>query len=80
LARRAFRWRGSTGPARISRGIGIIAPAVLHNPKTGAAAFKYGLQDVVPLLKANLAQEEATDKKLTQLAQAQANAKGQKVA
>ncbi|MBB3314137.1 ferritin-like metal-binding protein YciE [Rhizobium sp. BK196] len=32
------------------------------------------------MLKANLAQEEATDKKLTQLAQAQANAKGQKVA
>ena len=45
-----------------------------------AWANQLGLQDAVPLLKANLAEEEATDKKLTQLAQAQANAKGQKVA
>lgn len=40
-----------------------------------AWANQLGLKDAVPLLKATLAEEEATDKKLTQLAQAQANAK-----
>jgi ferritin-like metal-binding protein YciE len=45
-----------------------------------AWANQLGLKDAVPLLKASLAEEEATDKKLTQLAQAQANPKGQKVA
>ncbi|MBB3444313.1 MULTISPECIES: ferritin-like domain-containing protein [unclassified Rhizobium] len=45
-----------------------------------AWANQLGLKDAVPLLKANLSEEEATDKKLTQLAQAQANPKGQKVA
>jgi ferritin-like metal-binding protein YciE len=45
-----------------------------------AWAGQLGLKDAVPLLKANLAEEEATDKKLTQLAQAQANPKGSKAA
>jgi ferritin-like metal-binding protein YciE len=45
-----------------------------------AWANQLGLKDAVPLLKANLSEEEATDKKLTQLAQAQANPRGQKVA
>jgi ferritin-like metal-binding protein YciE len=45
-----------------------------------AWANQLGLKDAVPLLKANLSEEEATDKKLTQLAQVQANPKGQKVA
>jgi ferritin-like metal-binding protein YciE len=40
-----------------------------------AWANQLGLKDAVPLLKATLAEEEATDKKLSQLAQAQANAK-----
>ena len=39
-------------------------------------ANQLGLKDAVPLLQANLAEEEATDKKLTQLAKASANAKG----
>lgn len=39
-------------------------------------AKQLGLKDAVPLLQANLAEEEATDKKLTQLAKASANAKG----
>jgi ferritin-like metal-binding protein YciE len=34
-----------------------------------------GLRDAIPLLKQSLAEEEATDKKLTQLAVAAANAK-----
>ncbi|MBB3447130.1 MULTISPECIES: ferritin-like domain-containing protein [unclassified Rhizobium] len=41
-----------------------------------AWAKQLGLNDAVPLLQANLAEEEATDEKLTQLAMAQANAKG----
>jgi ferritin-like metal-binding protein YciE len=41
-----------------------------------AWAKQLGLNDAVALLQANLAEEEATDKKLTQLAMAQANAKG----
>ncbi|MDM9623288.1 hypothetical protein A6U87_05945 [Rhizobium sp. AC44/96] len=41
-----------------------------------AWANQLGLNDAVPLLKATLAEEEATDKKLTQLAEAQANVKG----
>lgn len=39
-----------------------------------------GLSDAVPLLKATLAKEEATDKKLTQLATASANAKAKSAA
>jgi ferritin-like metal-binding protein YciE len=45
-----------------------------------AWANQLGLKDAVPLLQANLAEEKATDKKLTQLAQASANAKGKKAA
>ncbi|XAZ26040.1 ferritin-like domain-containing protein (plasmid) [Sinorhizobium sp. B11] len=41
-----------------------------------AWAKQLGLNDAVALLQENLAEEEATDKKLTQLAMAQANAKG----
>jgi len=41
-----------------------------------AWAGELGLTNAVPLLKANLAEEEATDKKLTQLAKTQANARG----
>ncbi|WP_410704818.1 DUF892 family protein [Chryseobacterium sp. SIMBA_029] len=41
-----------------------------------AWANQLGLTDAVPLLQANLEEEEATDAKLTQLAEAQANAKG----
>jgi ferritin-like metal-binding protein YciE len=41
-----------------------------------AWANQLGLTDAVPLLQANLEEEEATDAKLTQLAQSQANAKG----
>ncbi|MBW9118130.1 ferritin-like domain-containing protein [Rhizobium cauense] len=40
-----------------------------------AWAGQLGLKDAIPLLKQNLSEEEATDKKLTQLAVAQANAK-----
>ncbi len=45
-----------------------------------AWATQLGLKDAVPLLKANLAEEEATDKKLTELAEKSANANGQKAA
>lgn len=45
-----------------------------------AWANELGLKDAVPLLKANLAEEEATDRKLTQLALASANARGTKAA
>lgn len=39
-------------------------------------ANQLGLTDAVPLLEANLAEEKATDEKLTLLAKASANAKG----
>lgn len=39
-----------------------------------AWAKQLGLKEAVPLLEATLAEEEATDQKLTQLAEAQANA------
>lgn len=39
-------------------------------------AKQLGLKDAVPLLEANLAEEKATDEKLTQLARVSANAKG----
>jgi ferritin-like metal-binding protein YciE len=45
-----------------------------------AWAKQLGLKDAVPLLQANLAEEEATDKKLTKLAEASANVKGKKAA
>jgi ferritin-like metal-binding protein YciE len=41
-----------------------------------AWANQLGLKEAVPLLQATLAEEEATDEKLTQLAEAQANVKG----
>jgi ferritin-like metal-binding protein YciE len=41
-----------------------------------AWAKQIGLNDAIPLLQANLAEEEATDKKLTELAEASANVKG----
>ncbi|MDM9649114.1 ferritin-like domain-containing protein [Rhizobium sp. S163] len=40
-------------------------------------AGQLGLKDAVPLLQANLEEEKATDEKLTALAEAQANAKGE---
>jgi ferritin-like metal-binding protein YciE len=40
-----------------------------------AWANQLGLKNAIPLLKQSLAEEEATDKKLTQLAVAVANAK-----
>ncbi|CCM78148.1 ferritin-like domain-containing protein [Rhizobium mesoamericanum] len=40
-----------------------------------AWANQLGLKNAIPLLKQNLAEEEATDKKLTQLAMTAANAK-----
>jgi ferritin-like metal-binding protein YciE len=43
-----------------------------------AWAKQLGLTEAVPLLEATLAEEEATDQKLTQLAEADANAKGTK--
>ena len=43
-------------------------------------AKQLGLKDAVPLLQENLSEEEATDKKLTALAKASANAKGKQAA
>ncbi len=40
-----------------------------------AWAKQLGLKDAVPLLQATLKEEEATDKKLTQLAETSANSK-----
>jgi ferritin-like metal-binding protein YciE len=73
------------GSAALDAGLISSAQAVEHYEiaRYGtliAWANQLGLKGAVPLLKANLAEEEATDKKLTQLAQAQANPKGQKVA
>ena len=45
-----------------------------------AWAKQIGLKGAVPLLQATLAEEEATDKKLTQLAETSANAKAKKAA
>jgi len=45
-----------------------------------AWADQLGLREAAPLLQATLAEEEATDKKLTQLARASANPKGRKAA
>jgi ferritin-like metal-binding protein YciE len=73
------------GSAALDAGLISSAQAVEHYEiaRYGtliAWANQLGLKGAVPLLKANLAEEEATDKKLTQLAQSQANPKGQKVA
>ncbi|MDL2406236.1 ferritin-like domain-containing protein [Rhizobium calliandrae] len=45
-----------------------------------AWAKQLGLKDAIPLLQQSLREEEATDKKLTQLAEAFANQKAKKVA
>lgn len=45
-----------------------------------AWAKQLGIKDAVPLLQATLAEEEATDKKLTQIAESSANAKGKRAA
>jgi ferritin-like metal-binding protein YciE len=45
-----------------------------------AWAKQLGIKDAVPLLQATLAEEEATDKKLTQIAETSANAKGKRAA
>ncbi|MGV2186562.1 YciE/YciF ferroxidase family protein [Rhizobium rhizogenes] len=45
-----------------------------------AWAKQLGLKDAVPLLKATLEEEEMTDRKLTQIAETSANAKGKKAA
>jgi ferritin-like metal-binding protein YciE len=52
------------------------APEIARYGTLIAWANQLGLTDAVPLLQANLEEEEATDAKLTQLAEAQANAKG----
>ncbi|MBA9033888.1 YciE/YciF ferroxidase family protein [Rhizobium leguminosarum] len=73
------------GSAALDAGLIASAQAVEHYEiaRYGtliAWARQLGLKDAVPLLQANLAEEEATDKKLTQLAESQANAKGSKAA
>lgn len=45
-----------------------------------AWAKQLGLKDAIPLLEQNLAEEIATDKKLTKLGETSANAKGSKAA
>ena len=45
-----------------------------------AWAKQLGLKEAISLLQANLAEEEATDQKLTKLAEASANPKGKKAA
>ncbi|MFS2153280.1 MULTISPECIES: ferritin-like domain-containing protein [unclassified Rhizobium] len=45
-----------------------------------AWATQLGMKDAIPLLQANLEEEEATDQKLTRLAEAAANAKATKAA
>ena len=73
------------GSAALDAGLIASAQAVEHYEiaRYGtliAWARQLGLKDAVPLLQANLAEEEATDKKLSQLAESQANAKGSKAA
>ena len=69
------------GSAALDAGLISSAQAVEHYEiaRYGtliAWANQLGLTDAVPLLQATLEEEEATDAKLTQLAQSQANAKG----
>ncbi|MBY2951171.1 ferritin-like domain-containing protein [Rhizobium leguminosarum] len=45
-----------------------------------AWAKQLGFKEAVPLLQATLAEEEATDKKLTQIAETSANVKGKRAA
>lgn len=69
------------GTAALDAGLISSAQAVEHYEiaRYGtliAWAKQLGLKDAAPLLQASLTEEVATDKKLTQLAQASANAKG----
>jgi ferritin-like metal-binding protein YciE len=73
------------GTAALDAGLISAAQAVEHYEiaRYGtliAWAKQLGLKEAVPLLEANLAEEVATDKKLTELATASANAKGAKAA
>jgi ferritin-like metal-binding protein YciE len=73
------------GSAALDAGLISAAQAVEHYEiaRYGtliAWAKQLGLKDALPLLQASLAEEEATDKKLTQLAQTSANVKATKAA
>jgi ferritin-like metal-binding protein YciE len=73
------------GSAALDAGLISAAQAVEHYEiaRYGtliAWAKQLGLKDAIPLLQASLAEEEATDKKLTQLAQTSANVKATKAA
>ncbi|WP_087001684.1 ferritin-like domain-containing protein [Rhizobium sullae] len=73
------------GSAALDAGLISSAQAVEHYEiaRYGtliAWAKQLGLKDAVPLLQASLAEEEATDKKLTKLALASANVKATKAA
>ncbi|MEX2693211.1 ferritin-like domain-containing protein [Rhizobium mongolense] len=73
------------GSAALDAGLISAAQAVEHYEiaRYGtliAWAKQLGLKDAIPLLQASLAEEEATDKKLTQLAQTSANLKATKAA
>jgi ferritin-like metal-binding protein YciE len=73
------------GSPALDAGLISSAQAVEHYEITRygtliAWANQLGLKDAVPLLQANLKEEEATNKKLTQLAETAANAKGTKAA
>lgn len=68
------------GPPALDAGLISSAQAVEHYEieRYGtliAWANQLGLKDAIPLLKQSLSEEEATDKKLTQLAVSAANAK-----
>jgi ferritin-like metal-binding protein YciE len=73
------------GSAALDAGLISSAQAVEHYEiaRYGtliAWAKQLGLKDAIPLLQANLAEEEATDQKLTKLAESSANPKGKKTA
>jgi ferritin-like metal-binding protein YciE len=73
------------GSAALDAGLISAAQAVEHYEiaRYGtliAWAKQLGLKDAIPLLQASLAEEEATDKRLTQLAQTSANVKATKAA
>ncbi|AJD44054.1 ferritin-like domain-containing protein [Rhizobium sp. SEMIA 4085] len=73
------------GSAALDAGLISAAQAVEHYEiaRYGtliAWAKQLGLKEAIPLLQASLAEEEATDKKLTQLAQTSANVKATKAA
>ncbi|MBY2966447.1 ferritin-like domain-containing protein [Rhizobium leguminosarum] len=64
----------------ISSAQGVEHYEIARDGTLFAWAKQLGLKDAVPLLQANLAEEEVTDQKLTQLAEASANVKGNKAA